>query len=54
MKLMSGLLKADQGSVIVANQDVTRPLGMLGWYFRIQSCSPGEQLSQLHIALRFC
>ena len=34
MKLMSGLLKADQGSVVVANQDVTRPLGNVGMAFQ--------------------
>ena len=34
MKLMSGLLKADQGSVIVANQDVSRPLGNVGMAFQ--------------------
>ena len=34
MKLMSGLLKPDQGSVIVANQDVTRPLGNVGMAFQ--------------------
>ena len=34
MKLMSGLLNADQGSVVVANQDVTRPLGNVGMAFQ--------------------
>ncbi|MDA0288037.1 MAG: ABC transporter ATP-binding protein [Proteobacteria bacterium] len=34
MKLMSGLLKADQGSVVVANQEVTRPLGNVGMAFQ--------------------
>ncbi len=34
MKLMSGLLKADQGSVLVANQEVTRPLGNVGMAFQ--------------------
>ena len=34
MKLMSGLLKADQGSVVVANQDVTCPLGNVGMAFQ--------------------
>ncbi len=34
MKLMSGLLKADQGSVVVANQEVTRPLGNGGMAFQ--------------------
>lgn len=34
MKLMSGLLKADHGSVVVANQEVTRPLGNVGMAFQ--------------------
>ncbi|MFZ9009444.1 MAG: ABC transporter ATP-binding protein [bacterium] len=34
MKLMSGLLKADQGSVVVANQEVTRPLGNVRMAFQ--------------------
>jgi len=34
MKLMSGLLKADKGSVVVANQEVTRPLGNVGMAFQ--------------------
>ncbi|MBT6725145.1 MAG: ABC transporter ATP-binding protein [Deltaproteobacteria bacterium] len=34
MKLMSGLLQADQGSVVVANQEVTRPLGNVGMAFQ--------------------
>ena len=34
MKLMSGLLKADQGSVVVANQEVTRPSGNVGMAFQ--------------------
>ena len=34
MKLMSGLLKADQGSVVVANQVVTRPIGNVGMAFQ--------------------
>jgi NitT/TauT family transport system ATP-binding protein len=34
MKLMSGLLQADQGSVVVANQAVNRPLGNVGMAFQ--------------------
>lgn len=34
MKLMSGLLRPDAGSVIVANQEVTRPLGNVGMAFQ--------------------
>ena len=34
MKLMSGLLQADQGSVVVANQEVNRPLGNVGMAFQ--------------------
>ena len=33
MKLMSGLLKADQGSVVVADKEVNRPLGNVGMAF---------------------
>ena len=41
MKLMSGLLKADQGSVVVANQEVTRPLGNVGMAF-LRAYKPKE------------
>ena len=34
MKLMSGLLKADQGSVVVADKEVNRPLGNVGMAFQ--------------------
>ena len=34
MKFLSGLLKADQGSVVVADQEVNRPLGNVGMAFQ--------------------